>query len=297
MFKKYIFIYLASLSFYTSSLELAVPSGQTKDVSVSRFSMKNYPYVCSTEEKFQANLKSNTADLDLYIREDKSNTIILYDCKSANSGNDNEECSLNIQPQMSHNYNTLYVGVFGYEKGSGKLTAGCVSSLMLPCLDCGYSGPFDRDWKGDGTSHLGKDYPAFVGDSVRAIADGIVMKVESSIAGFGGIRPTAPGPAVIIKHKKANGNEFYALYGHVASNLNVGQKINKSDVVGTVDHFYAGPKDPEDESPPQDWPHLHFGIWDSEEDFPASKWGYSTDNRKFVNPVTFLEQTESMSIQ
>ncbi len=156
------------------------------------------------------------------------------------------------------------------------------SSLDLwpPCSLCSYSGPYDREWFGDGTNHLAKDYPAFVGNSVRAIADGKIHKIYPSIGGFGGDNPSKNGPALIIEHKKSSGNSFFALYGHMAPNsgLSEGQFVTGNDVIGTVtDYVDAG----------RSWPHLHFGVWDAESNFPTTGLGYGSV-RSFVNPVPFL---------
>ena len=157
-------------------------------------------------------------------------------------------------------------------------------SFIQPCKECGYSGPYDRDWHGDNTSHLAKDYPAFVGDNVVAIARGQVIKVLSSAAGFGGTNPSLPGGAIVIMHTKDNGDNFYALYGHVGAinSLVTGDIVGPGEVIGKVESYYVGTDDGI-----EDWPHLHFGIWDAESDFPTSQLGYGPD-RHFVDPVPFL---------
>ena len=149
-----------------------------------------------------------------------------------------------------------------------------------PCSSCGYSGPYDRGWHGDNTNHLGQDYPAFAGNFVRAIADGKIYQIYSNINGFGGDNPSRPGPAVVIQHKKANGTIFYALYGHCAvlSVLYEGDFVKGNEVIGKVQHYYYGN---------EDWPHLHFAIWDSPYNFPTSNLGYGS-NRNFVDPASFL---------
>ncbi len=265
----------------------SVLSGAKRNVSVSRYQMDSFHYSCLSESKFVANLTDNSADLDLYIKKWETPTTSLYDCRSVLNGTNDEKCSV---PVYQSN-NSIVVGVYGYASGSGSLTAGCVSKLKDPCTDCDYSGPYDRDWHGDNTTHLGKDYPAFVGDSVQAIADGTVYAVYTSIGGFGGTNPSRNGSAIVIKHKKANGKFFYALYGHVLSNVSTNAKIKKGDKIGTVDHYYWGSGNEQ-----EDWPHLHFGIWDSETSFPTSQLGYGPD-RSFVNPVNFLADEEGMTLQ
>lgn len=162
------------------------------------------------------------------------------------------------------------------------------NGFIQPCRDCGYSGPFDRDWHGDNTTHLAKDYPAFVGDNVLAIARGQVVKVLTNAAGFGGSTPSLPGGAIVVMHTKTNGDNFYALYGHVnaSADLNVEDIVSAGEVLGTVDHYFVGTVNGQ-----EDWPHLHFGIWDAETNFPTTNLGYGTD-RSFVNPVPFLDNNQ-----
>ncbi|GAC20474.1 BspA family leucine-rich repeat surface protein [Paraglaciecola arctica] len=158
------------------------------------------------------------------------------------------------------------------------------NSFIQPCRDCGYSGAFDRDWHGDNTTHLAKDYPAFVGDNVLAMARGQVVKVLTNAAGFGGATPSLPGGAIVVMHTKANGDNFHALYGHVnaTDGLAAEDIVLAGEILGTVGHYFVGT-----ENGQEDWPHLHFGIWDAESDFPTVNLGYGTD-RSFVNPVPFL---------
>jgi murein DD-endopeptidase MepM/ murein hydrolase activator NlpD len=158
--------------------------------------------------------------------------------------------------------------------------------IWHPCMDCGYSGPYDRDWLGDGTNHLGKDYPANVGDTVRAIADGRVYRVDDSVGGFGGAEPAKDGPMLVIEHEKSNGTHFYALYGHVETWLQEGDIVGGGQGVGFVQPYlvYEGEAQ-------EDWPHLHFGIWDSPDNFPTSVLGYGSV-RDFVNPVPFLAEND-----
>lgn len=168
-----------------------------------------------------------------------------------------------------------------------------------PCQNCGYSGAFDREWFGDNTTHLAQDYPGYFGDNIIAIARGRVIKVISDQAGFGGLIEHLqsdgsinieylPGPAIVVMHTKNSGENFYALYGHVdaINGLAVGSNVAAGEVLGTVGHYYVT-KSGKSQA---DWPHLHFGIWDSETEFPRVKLGYG-DIRSFVNPVPFLINT------
>lgn len=161
------------------------------------------------------------------------------------------------------------------------------TSFTLPCQECGYPGPYDREWHGDSTNHLAKDYPAFVGDNVLAISRGQVVKILTNSTGFGGSNPSQPGGAIVMLHTKANGNNFFALYGHVnaTAGLNVDDVVEKGQVIGTVGNYFVGT-----DSGVQNWSHLHFGIWDAQDNFPTSQLGYGED-RSFVNPELFLNTT------
>ena len=154
--------------------------------------------------------------------------------------------------------------------------------LWQPCSSCDYPGPYDREWHGDNTNHLGQDYPAYVGNDVRAVADGKVYAVYDSIGGFGGGNPSRTGPAIVIKHKKKDGTIFFALYGHTSSNLSENSFVEGNEIIGQVEDYIYGS---------EHWPHLHFGIWDAEDNFPTIQLGYGSD-RNFVNPVPFLEDTQ-----
>ncbi len=185
--------------------------------------------------------------------------------------------------------NSYVMKAFGYKAGYATVNYSW-GHLWHPCSSCGYSGAFDREWHGDNTNHLAQDYPAFVGDSVRAVADGQVHRIYDSIGGFGGGNPSRNGPAIVVKHKKRDGTIFFALYGHISSSLSQGDFVRGNEVIGTVqDYLYGSGNNT------QHWPHLHFGIWDAENNFPTTNLGYGTD-RSFVNPVPFLENTQYQAI-
>ena len=166
------------------------------------------------------------------------------------------------------------------EKGNKEKSTPDQPKYFHPCSECGYPGPYDRDWYGDGTQHLAKDYPAFVDDKIHAISKGIVHKYYPAIGGFGGANPSKTGPALVVRHKKPDGTAYFALYGHMSSDLKEGSKVKANQVIGTIRPYYYGNSN---------IPHLHLGIWDASENFPTSRLGYGS-KRSFVNPVPFLEK-------
>ncbi|WP_299715868.1 peptidoglycan DD-metalloendopeptidase family protein [uncultured Tenacibaculum sp.] len=96
--------------------------------------------------------------------------------------------------------------------------------------------------------HLGLDLWCDAGTTVLAVLDGEVHSFKNNL------NHGDYGPTIIIKHK-IEGVEFYTLYGHLSlssiENLEVGQKVKKEEVIGTlgtneVNGDYA--------------PHLHFQI-------------------------------------
>jgi murein DD-endopeptidase MepM/ murein hydrolase activator NlpD len=186
--------------------------------------------------------------------------------------------------------NDFIMKAFGYMAGDATVNYSW-GHLWHPCSSCGYPEEvYEREWHGDDTNHLAQDYPAFVGDSVRAVADGQVYRVYSSIDGFGGFNPITEqsrnGPAIVVRHKKRDGSVFFALYGHTSSNVTEGEFVRGNQVIGTVQDYLYGPEDNI-----QHWPHLHFGIWDAEDNFPTVQLGYGPD-RDFIDPVHFLENTQ-----
>jgi murein DD-endopeptidase MepM/ murein hydrolase activator NlpD/WD40 repeat protein len=96
-----------------------------------------------------------------------------------------------------------------------------------------------------GGYHLGQDFTADLGDDVRAIAAGTVVKASMNIGGYGPGK--SAGGAVVIRHATSEGDQFLALYGHVKDlRVNEGDKVAADFVIAKI-----GPCDPT---------HLHFGI-------------------------------------
>lgn len=131
--------------------------------------------------------------------------------------------------------------------------------------------------------HLGKDIAATnVGDLVYAIADGEVAYFPSKNGWeFDNI-------ALVIKHTLANGEEFLAIYGHIKSKLNRGDKVIAGQSFATIGPF------------PSNKHHLHFGIHLSLA-MPANNWGKMPCSNwpitnGFVAPIVWITtQTPALS--
>ncbi|MDQ3687603.1 MAG: M23 family metallopeptidase, partial [Acidobacteriota bacterium] len=96
--------------------------------------------------------------------------------------------------------------------------------------------PYTKDFY-----HLGVDMPANDGSSVYAISDGTIWSISTGGWGTGNI-------ALVIKHTLSDGSEFLALYGHVRSNLNIGNAVAAGTKIAEIGPY------------PEGGDHLHFGV-------------------------------------
>lgn len=112
------------------------------------------------------------------------------------------------------------------------------------------------------TIHLGIDLFIEPGAAVHALLDGEVHLVARNDA------PLDYGPLVVLKHRTDAGDEFFALYGHLAAHstkhLRVGQSIAKGESFARIGEISENGGWP---------PHLHFQIivdlLELEADFPG----------------------------
>ncbi|HZV06912.1 MAG TPA: peptidoglycan DD-metalloendopeptidase family protein [Gemmataceae bacterium] len=143
-----------------------------------------------------------------------------------------------------------------------------------------------------GMIHLGKDSWANLGDPVYAVADGEV--VWRSVHGwiYGDMSGTQAGDGIttniglLIKHQTSQGLWFEAVYGHILSRLQVGDKVYAGRQIGTVGP-YGGQE------------HVHFGVriplTSNASDYPAShygraycyEWPLGTEDR-WIDPIQFI---------
>ena len=125
-----------------------------------------------------------------------------------------------------------------------------------------------------GLYHIGWDFVANVGDCVYAISDGTVVNISQNDWGTGNV-------GVVVEHTLDNGDPFIAVYGHVQTELQIGNSVVAGAVLGKI-----GPYDP---------PHLHFGIRPGTS--IAGPYGRMNcpdvppivDTNGFVNPLDWIE--------
>ena len=98
-----------------------------------------------------------------------------------------------------------------------------------PWLGSGCSGGDGKYY--DGLYHTGRDMTANLNDPVYAIAEGDVAYISNSPqSGWGD-----GNAGVFLRHKKADGKYFWALYGHIVTSVSVGQHISAGqDIDGTL---------------------------------------------------------------
>jgi len=99
-----------------------------------------------------------------------------------------------------------------------------------------------RTHKGVTKMHKGIDMAALKGTAVIAAADGVVIRVESSVAGYGTV--------IEIKHRQG----FVTRYAHLDDlYVEINEKVRQGDVIGSVGATgnARGQRDPS---------HLHFEI-------------------------------------
>lgn len=103
-----------------------------------------------------------------------------------------------------------------------------------------------------GTSwHCGADINADKEDAVYAIAPGTVVDRRE-----GGWNSGSTGNVgIVVRHTLANETKFLAVYGHIVSDLQVGNGVTAGVQIGKVG-YYQQP------GGTADWSHLHFGIYE-----------------------------------
>lgn len=263
-------------------------------VSLDRGRWAGFVFQKQAGVTYTISVQTTRGDIDLYTHYNRSFQPSNETKTSTLSGTATDAVSFTAQSDGPY-----YVYLYGYASSSGRVSvisegggnspsgggSSDPRSFVRPNRDLGYSGPFDRTWYGDNTEHIGWDYPGFVGQSPVAIADGIVETVGSA-SGFGGCS-SEPGGYIVIEHRKADGTAFRALYGHLSTSLQPGQEVRAGEAVGALTD-YTPCRNPSTGAI-ENWPHLHFGIWDADSE-PTLPLGYARNSgaRNFVNPEEFL---------
>jgi hypothetical protein len=127
--------------------------------------------------------------------------------------------------------------------------------------------------------HIGADIEASTGDPVYPVSFGkVAYKSTSADWGVG-------NAGVVIRHILPDGTTFFALYGHVVSDIRVGECVLPTKSFASIG----------------DWPygvHLHFGI-NPGASMPASNWGKMpcerwAETNGFVDPVAWIENKKPL---
>lgn len=91
------------------------------------------------------------------------------------------------------------------------------------------------------------------GEPVYALSYGEVVFADMHVNGYGWDfkkRTTAPGGAIIVRYRTADGIDFKALYGHVdfvETSMSVGTTVTPGQRIAVTNHYSNAP-------------HVHFGI-------------------------------------
>jgi hypothetical protein len=125
-----------------------------------------------------------------------------------------------------------------------------------------------------GKIHLAQDIKANEGDKIYAIADGEVLHNRMDVDGYGGFG--FDGGGLIIKHQKADGQYFTALYAHL-KNISVGTTVKKGQKIAEIGPYVGGTV------------HLHFGIRFPFNDDDSRWTGYGAMDNDFFDPIDFIE--------
>jgi hypothetical protein len=123
-----------------------------------------------------------------------------------------------------------------------------------------------------GSYHIGFDMMTAYNMPVYAVSPGTV--VAKSTNGWEGINV-----GLLIKHTLSDGTQFNALYGHILTNLNVGDRVHGGVEIGRIGAHSGGN-------------HLHFGVTSSSST-PPSPWGAMPNSsypgtNGFVDPLNWI---------
>ena len=152
---------------------------------------------------------------------------------------------------------------FYYPTGISNLT-GDTKWLASGCN--GNSGYFTGEY------HIGHDFKTNLNAPVYAIADGEVITISYNNWGTDNV-------GVVVKHWLSNQSCFLAIYGHVRTNIAIGNKVYAGQSFATIGPWSSGT-------------HLHFGIVPGSS-MPPSPWGRMLcanwpSTNSFVDPINWL---------
>lgn len=143
--------------------------------------------------------------------------------------------------------------------------------------------------------HVGTDIQAGLDSQVIAIADGTVLYYSHDASWGTDNRDGEVNDGLVIKHSLDDPNHsvFYAVYGHIRTELRVGSPVTAGQKIGTVGMWrYQDDKNA--------WirgkDHLHFGIQPGDGFLNPLHWGIMDcpaalpiDQKGYVDPIEFIE--------
>jgi hypothetical protein len=144
-----------------------------------------------------------------------------------------------------------------------------------------------------GEYHVGTDIQAALDSNIHAISDGVVVYYSHNSDWGTDERDGQVNDGLVIKHYLIDHSAFYAVYGHIRSNLRVGDTVLAGNVIGKVG-MWRYKDDRGDWIRGQD--HLHFGIQPGNDFLNPKAWGIMKcpeklpiDPKGYVDPIVFIE--------
>lgn len=124
-----------------------------------------------------------------------------------------------------------------------------------------------------GYYHIGVDMQRGLDQPVYAISAGTVDRVSLNGWGTGNV-------ALLIKHTRSDGAQFVALYGHIKTQLQVGDRVSGGVEIGTIGSWLS-------------YDHLHFGLLPPNVPIPSTNLGLMPNSawsgtNGFVDPVGWI---------
>ena len=174
-----------------------------------------------TTEDHKTNVKQQISIITIFML--FAFTIILFDDSNVEASTDKTATGwyypTDVKAQVSH--------------GGDYLDNGCGDQGQYPSEG--------KDMYFPNRIHLGVDYPAHLGWPVYAIGDGTVTAVMPNW-------DSEWHAGVAVRHTTAAGKNFTAIYGHLVTDVSVGDKVYAGKRFATVSAYSYGS-------------HLHFGIF------------------------------------
>jgi len=138
--------------------------------------------------------------------------------------------------------------------------------------------------------HRGVDLMTGIGTTFYSIAaNGVVYDYQPNAGSYGG--DGVPGKVLFVRYQKPNGHYFIVQYGHI-KNVSSDYQVQGA-IVPNVGTFLG---EIADYDPCMggggSCPHMHFGIWDSDDDRPQNQWGYGPNMLSWTSPMRFISAND-----